>query len=541
MALIKAIQTIFFVFLIQVVWGQDLIPFRKGKLWGFCNKERVIIIKPKYTFVQPFSNWNLAKVSKNGKQGLVDLRGDEILSPIYSEIKLDDPKHELITVTQQGKDKLLKGLVTRTGEVIVACRYTDITFHSANIITIKGYSDKFKKSITLLIDRNGKIKSNSFDGTWWKHGNNNYLVLVEDDPQRWYLLDTFGQRVSTMVYNFISKFNNGFAVVERDGKYTFINEKGREMKLPTYKLATDFDYGLSFVQDRKEQLWGAIDTSFVEVFPHQYRRIAWGDKGNCLVVQHKNFLWEIIDRKGKKIISFTEAVSQLRYVQENRIGLSYKVTYNDTKKNRELWGYVDYKGKLVIPAQYERIDVFWGGLAIVGVPIEDWTEEQAEEHYFMLIDTVGKVIVDTCAGTYWDMVKVRVALNTKNAAIVTLKNSAVVYIDKQGQRILEDSYSYLTEPNSQGLMIATKGKSKSLITNKGVAVNNQIYEDCYFVNENRIVILKDGLYGILDGRGREVIAPKYTQFDVSNTKNIRVQLPGNDTSFYIDWDGYEYK
>jgi hypothetical protein len=539
MTFVKAIQTIFFLFLIPIVWGQDLMPFRKGKLWGFCNKERAIIIKPKYTSVEPFSDWGLAKVTRNGKEGLVDRKGKEVTLPIYWKVELDDPKKELITIFQKEKDDILEGLISRTGKLIVTCRYTEITFRSAEIITIKGYSDKFDKSIVLLIDRKGAIKSNSFDGTWWKHGRSNYLVLVEDDPQRWYLLDTLGQRVSTMVYNSISKFTNGFAVVGRNGRYTFINKKGRELMNPKYKMATIFDNGLSFVQDEKEQLWGAIDTNFVEVFSPQYRRISWGDNGNYLVVQHKNFLWEIIDRKATKIISFTEAVSQLRYVQENRIGLSYKVTYTDTKKNRELWGYVDYTGELVIPAQYERIDIFWGGLAIVGVPIEDWTQDQ--EHYFMLIDSSGKVIVDTCGRTYWDMVKVRVDLNKNNAAIVTLKNGEVIYIDKQGKRILEDTYTSLTPPNDEGVMIATKENSKSLITSKGIAVNNEIYEDCYFVNEDRIVVLKDGLYGMLDGKGKGVVAPKYSYFDASDRNNIRVRLPDTVIRFYIDCDGNEYK
>jgi hypothetical protein len=54
----------------------ELIPYRKGDKWGFCDRNKKIVIPIKYDLVWPFSE-ELAAVKLNGKLGYIDKEGKE--------------------------------------------------------------------------------------------------------------------------------------------------------------------------------------------------------------------------------------------------------------------------------------------------------------------------------------------------------------------------------------------------------------------------------------------------------------------------------
>jgi len=54
----------------------DLIPYRKGDKWGFCDRNKKIIIPIKYDDAEDFLG-ELARVKLNGKWGYIDKNGVE--------------------------------------------------------------------------------------------------------------------------------------------------------------------------------------------------------------------------------------------------------------------------------------------------------------------------------------------------------------------------------------------------------------------------------------------------------------------------------
>jgi tetratricopeptide (TPR) repeat protein len=63
----------------------SLIPYRKGDRWGFCDKNKVIIIEPMYDEVGTFSE-GLAAVKLNGKWGFVDTKGNVVIELKYNNV-----------------------------------------------------------------------------------------------------------------------------------------------------------------------------------------------------------------------------------------------------------------------------------------------------------------------------------------------------------------------------------------------------------------------------------------------------------------------
>src|SRR5450830_2178046 len=61
-----------------------LIPYRKGDKWGFCNRDRKMVIPTVYDSVYLFSE-GLAPVHLNSKWGFVDTKGTMVIPAVYDD------------------------------------------------------------------------------------------------------------------------------------------------------------------------------------------------------------------------------------------------------------------------------------------------------------------------------------------------------------------------------------------------------------------------------------------------------------------------
>jgi len=60
----------------------DLIPYRKGDKWGFCDKNKKIVVPCKYDLAHFFKE-GLACVQVKGKYGFVNKEGKEVIPLKY--------------------------------------------------------------------------------------------------------------------------------------------------------------------------------------------------------------------------------------------------------------------------------------------------------------------------------------------------------------------------------------------------------------------------------------------------------------------------
>ena len=69
-----------------------LLPYRSGDLWGYSDSFGNIVIEPKYDSVSPTHDNQRWDVYQNGRVGVINSKGEELLKPIYSGLERD-PKH----------------------------------------------------------------------------------------------------------------------------------------------------------------------------------------------------------------------------------------------------------------------------------------------------------------------------------------------------------------------------------------------------------------------------------------------------------------
>ena len=100
---------IFFNVLMSILFTQcfsaqinpNLIPYRKANLWGLADYKKKIIVNPALDYVMIFDKkLNAYQAVKDGKYGLIDDKGNWLISPISeSEIYLKD-RHLVVRKSQ---------------------------------------------------------------------------------------------------------------------------------------------------------------------------------------------------------------------------------------------------------------------------------------------------------------------------------------------------------------------------------------------------------------------------------------------------------
>ena len=107
--------------------NDTLIPYRDKKLWGFADRQLKIVIKPAYDTVFFFDDVyaganfqkRVARVTKNGKMGLVNRQGKLVVPVTHTNLRADYYGYPFVV---NGK----MGLYDLYGKLVVPAKYDRI-------------------------------------------------------------------------------------------------------------------------------------------------------------------------------------------------------------------------------------------------------------------------------------------------------------------------------------------------------------------------------------------------------------------------------
>lgn len=271
------------------------------------------------------------------------------------------------------------------------------------------------------------------------------------------------------------KFTYQLIPVEIEGKWGYINEKGKLVINPQFKSAYLFSDGLALVASSDNKI-GYIDKSGRYVINPVYRAGTNFSEGYAFVTPVNGFP-TCIDKKGE--IKFI--LKQAESVENFSEGLAV-VCVN--KK----YGYVDKEGNIVISPQFDFADSFSEGLAVAG--------------RYKGIDTYER----SCG-----------------------------YIDKTGTFVISQQFEY-AKNFSGGLAAVTDGKKYGYINKKGVYEINPQFEMADSFCEDLACVLIGNLCGYIDKTGKIVINP---QFEVAHSfqNGLAAVRSGAENWGYINKQG----
>jgi hypothetical protein len=281
-------------------------------------------------------------------------------------------------------------------------------------------------------------------------------------------------------------FFEGLAKVEVGGNWGYIDEKGRYAITPVFQDAGDFHEGLAPVQVNRT--WGFVDRAGKVVISPQFQGAGRFSGGLARIE-----LWDRVDCGGGG--SAAEF-----YTKDNAPLYAYQLgginAHTACAPRGAGFGYIDQRGRVVIPPSFPVAQDFSEGAALVGFA---WSFAG-----FGFIDTTGKEISPARFGS-------ASSFSEGLAAVETLPDTSGGgnergrwgYIAHDGTYAIKPQFAD-AHPFSKGLAEASTGPGKwGYIDKRGTFVIDPRYEETTQFSDGLALVLNDeGESWYIDKAGR---------------------------------------
>lgn len=368
------------------------------------------------------------------------------------------------------------------------------------------------------------------------------VVIVDNQNKNRFVSDSISVVVEpTLKYDNVSSFSEGFAVVEKDKKYGYVDQNGKEVVPPIYYSAGSFSDGVAVAYSKDDCTWHIIDkTGNVKAQLKGYDNVGYSFSNGFIQVE-KDDKYGLADATGKEVIPPT--YDRIYGFNE---GLA-RVEKDDK------YGFVDSTGKEVVPLKYINAWDFCEGFA--------WVEEDNKCCY---IDKTGREFSpltnysvsyfnDGVAVLYFKPANIWYVSNKVGYINTPLKNYDNVhgfndgfvqvlkdgkwgFVDQTGKEIVPLIYDS-TENFNDGFARVKKDGKYGFVDQTGKEVVPPIYDYVSGFSEGFAQVKKDGKYGFVDQTGKEVVPLIYDSVDSFNNGLARVEKDGKRN--YIDKTGKE--
>lgn len=258
-------------------------------------------------------------------------------------------KEEKITLAYKESNKW--GLIGLDGEVVIPADFD-------NKITsiVGGFSVETSEDGFYFLDPEGKQSKSKYKEVTRFSNGNSVVVLPNSRPT---VIDEDFDELFQVKAEKVFGFKNGYARIQENEKFGYINKKGQVTIEPSYTLAGNFDErGRAIV--KVENHFRIIDDKGKELFkiPSDVKKVKqFSDRLMAFYTDG----WGFLDSDGKTIIKPRKEWDDVT------------IFYNGYSSYKEdgLWGLIDKEGTKVIRAKFEWPLIFENDLAIGVVKGED--------------------------------------------------------------------------------------------------------------------------------------------------------------------------
>jgi hypothetical protein len=239
--------------------------------WGYINPKGEWAIPAKYEVALPFAE-NLGVVRLDGKYGAVDKSGKVVIAPTYVGMSQFSDGVSAVLMTHQHNGPFVStawGFIDREGKYIISPRFENVTTFADGLIGLRklggnwGFIDLKQQQVIVpqfsevsgfseglsgardrnmrwgFIDRSGTfvIKPQFINVTPFSEGK---AGAFDFDKRKWGFVDRSGKYVIEPRFEEATQFVNGMAMVQLDGKETYIDTTGKIVwQASTLKPAED--------------------------------------------------------------------------------------------------------------------------------------------------------------------------------------------------------------------------------------------------------------------------------------------------------------
>ncbi len=336
----------------QNIWYEDdVLRVEKDGKYGLINFEGKEVLPCDYDEITALKGvTNNLLVKKDGKVGLVNEKGQTIINTEYKDIKTlkEGYKNEYIIVNDNNQ----YGIISTTGTVIIEPKYEDVKYlNSSEMFAIK-------------------------DAGVWKLINKDNQILIDGGYDN--IIEAKGENV----------------VVEKGGKYGVVTTKNEE-KIPVEYEQIKYTFSIYYIAKTGGK-YGIINLNNEQVKDFNYINMDYVEKGDFIQADVSDTETVIFDNNlSEKINGIVSEINQEKGYIKVYTNNEYKY-YNfkfEEKKSSDIltsnnlflskkdgkYGYVNKEGKVIVDYIYEdgteqnscgfaavKKDGVWGSINKVG-------------------------------------------------------------------------------------------------------------------------------------------------------------------------------
>lgn len=319
--------------------GETLRAYRKIEGWSLIDRSNNTLTQKHYDRIAA-KHHDLFPVMNNHHWGALNTTGDEMVHCVFDS--LVEISGNLLVV----KFKNQYGIINTNEDWLVAPQS-----HPIHLVNEQLYSQKQGANILL---KNFKSEIIYFTDNRLEFKKDFFLEYLTDGTEK--TIDYQGRimsRVNPPAVDNVERIfqaSEGYRGIKRDGKFGFIDERGRLRIANRYDDIGEFHEGLApFKLIGK---WGFINTSDQVILNPNYEKV--GNFRNGLAVVYRNGKSGVINKKGSPVLSFQ--YDSIHFLPNNKFLLFSK----------GMSGLADEQGTVLIEPRFDHLTEVENGLVLVG-------------------------------------------------------------------------------------------------------------------------------------------------------------------------------
>ena len=458
-------------------YSSDVFNSKGEKLYQEYENVQAIPTETTYDGI-PFEK-TVLKFKKDGKYGLINLDGKQVLKPEYESITAIPYKEGMLIVKQNEKC----GVVNVNGKTLIPAEYESITadnyysdqtmYKTTGFIVSKKSDEGYRYG---YIDYKGKTIAKT------EYTQIDRVTDVEDDKNVYLVAYKNGQagllKNKKVVLNYeyedisYNAYNDVF-VIKRNSKEGIADKQGK-IKVPTEY--TNISLGGIYVNAEKDGQFVLLDLNGNVIENQDIVTKLPTKDGKHYIVADKNEMYDITDLNGESMIE--NSYSYMEEIEQN-----YFVVGNNNKN-----GIIDLSGKALVDLKYNSI-FHIDGTDLLQANISD-------KNTISLIDKKTMKILATM----------------DNANVEIDDNYIRLYSDKESKYFSDTGKELITRdafPNNKLYAKEVDGKWGFADRSGNIKVECK-YDMVTEFNEYGFAgIKKNGKWGSINSKGEVVQEPKY--------------------------------
>jgi hypothetical protein len=341
MGVIKSDNSIAVPFMYDSLFAEAnaLRAYRKIEGWSIIDSNNHNLTQKNYDWIGGQTK-SLFPAINNHYWGAISVTGEEVIHCVFDS--LVEINSDLLVV----KFKNQYGIINHRGNWIVAPQVLPM-----HLINNQLYAQQESKNMIL---KNLKREIVYFTDNRLEFKEDYFVEYLQDGTEK--TIDYQGRTLSRTSPPAVSnvehifQVSEGFRGVKRDGKYGFIDERGRLRIANRYDDIGAFHEGVAAFKLIGK--WGFINTSDQVVINPNYEKVS--DFQNGLAIAYRNGKSGVINKKGSPVLNFQ--YDSIHYLPNKKFLLFAG----------GLLGLADQNGTILIDSRFNYLDELDNGLVVVG-------------------------------------------------------------------------------------------------------------------------------------------------------------------------------